>query len=79
MASERDGKKRGKGPAVAIVLVLVAIPLVVFGPLLAAFVEHALFRTGHVEAFFIRIGLHDELSLIYEPVIDFLQKLGSDF
>ena len=67
------------GPVAAIVLVVVAIPLVVFAPLFVAFAEHALFGTGHVEGFFIRIGLHDELSLIYEPVIDFLRNLGLDF
>lgn len=79
MASKRDGRKRGMGPLAAIVVVVAAIPLVVFAPLVAAFAEHALLGTGHVEDFFRRIGLHDELDLIYEPVIDFLKKLGLDF
>ena len=79
MASNSDGRKRGMGPVAAIVLVVVAIPLVVFAPLVGAFIERDLFGTGHIEGFFVRIGLHDELGSIYEPVIDFLERLGLDF
>ena len=78
MASERAGRKRAAGPVLAIVLVVVAIPLVVFAPLIVSYIEHVTFGTSRVEDFFTRIGLHDELSLIYEPVIDFLTRLGFD-
>jgi hypothetical protein len=75
MVSQSDGRKGGMGPAAAVVLVALAIPLLVFAPLIAAIVEHVTFGTDHVEDFLRRIGLHDELGLIYEPVIDFLFKL----
>ena len=78
MAPERDGRKRGAGPVLAIVLVVAAIPLVVFAPLIVSYIEHVTVGTSRVEDFFTRIGLHDELSLVYEPVIDFLTWLGLD-
>jgi hypothetical protein len=79
MASPDDGKKRAAGPALAVLAVVLAIPLVIFLPLFLAGIEQACFGTHHVENFFHEIGLHGVLDAIYDPVIDFLRNVGIGF
>jgi len=74
MTTPPDGRKRFAGPVLAVLLAL-AVPLLVFLPLLLALIEHTLFGSRHVEEFFQEIGLHDELDAIYDPVVDFLRSL----
>ena len=74
MATPSDGKKRSAGPVLA-VLLLLAVPLAVFLPLLLALIESLLFGSHHVEQFFQEIGLHDELDAIYDPIVTFLRNL----
>ena len=74
MATPSDSRKRSAGPVLAVLFVL-AVPLTVFLPLLLALIESLLFGSGHVEQFFVEIGLHDELDAIYDPVISFLGSL----
>ena len=74
MTTPSDGRKRSAGPVLA-VLLLLALPLSVFLPLVLALIEYALFGSHHVEQFFREIGLHDELDEIYDPVIDFIRSL----
>ena len=57
------------------VLLLLAVPLAVFLPLLLALIESLLFGSHHVEQFFQEIGLHDELDAIYDPIVTFLRNL----
>lgn len=69
-----QGEKRLIGPAGAMMLVagIVFLLLLPFLPLLLAAVENLTMGTNHVEEFCRQIGIHDELSVIYEPVIEFL-------
>ena len=53
--------------------IVVLFLLTPFIPLLLAFAESLSFGTNIVEGFCKRIGVHDELSLLYEPVIKFLR------
>lgn len=59
----------------AAVAVVLAVPLTVFLPLILAGVEHVLFGTHEVEDFCREIGVHDELCVIYEPVVDLFRNL----
>lgn len=56
-----------KGSAV---LLLFLLP---FLPLLLALAEHLTAGTAHVEQFFIRIGIHDELDVLYQPLLRFFR------
>lgn len=76
MASATDGRKRAAGPALAVLVAVLAIPVIVFAPLVLALAEHLLFGTDYVEGFFRWVGLHDALDAIYTPVIDFFRNLG---
>lgn len=54
------------------VSILFAI-LLLFAPLLASLIEHSWFHTNRVEEFFRQIGLHDLLSNIYRPLVEWLR------
>jgi hypothetical protein len=75
MAPPSDGRRRFLLPVLAGVVVVLGVPLTVFLPLILAGVEHVLFGTHEVEEFFRKIGVHDELSAIYEPVVDLFRHL----
>jgi hypothetical protein len=62
---EQEPTTKASGYAVA-VLLFVGVIVLPFLPLLCAVVEGALFGTRRVEDFFSWIGLHDELSWLYE-------------
>lgn len=48
---------------------LFIILLLPFLPLILAFVEQFVLGTDHVEGLCREVGIHDELSFIYEPII----------
>ena len=71
-ADETSERSSRSGMAVVVVfLVVLGLPLLLFLPLILAVTENSLFGTREVEGFFERVGLHDELGKIYEPLIDF--------
>ena len=47
--------------------------LVLFGPLLIAYAEYKTTGTDHVEELFKKVGIHEAMTEIYEPIIDFMK------
>ena len=67
---EQEHRFRGLIARSGAVIFLILIP---FLPLLLSFVEHSTLKSNHVESFCRTIGIHDELGILYEPVIDLLR------
>ncbi len=65
---------RSRAAPIAVVVILVVVPLVIFGPLLAALFEERVFHTHHVEEFCRQIGIYDEPGAIYQPMIEFFEQ-----
>ena len=61
----------GIGVAVCVLTLPFLMVGVVFLPLGLAGLENATLGSHRVEDFFRDVGLHDELSLVYDPVFDF--------
>jgi hypothetical protein len=57
---------------IARVSIVVFFLLTPFIPLLLALLENLSFGTNKVEGFCKQIGIHDELSILYDPVVKFL-------
>ena len=54
-------------------LAVAVLPFIVlFGPLAIAYVEYNFLGTSLVEDWFMEVGLHDQMSRIYDPIIDLL-------
>ena len=70
--AERTDSSGGMMAVVAVLIVLFLLILLPFVPLLLAMAEALLFGTRQVENFCEQIGIHDELGMLYEPVIEFL-------
>lgn len=73
MRSERKDRDTASSYGVAVVLALLivfAVLMLPFMPLLMALCEGTLFGTRRVEEFCERIGIHDELSTLYEAVFN---------
>lgn len=58
----------------SIILAVLAIPVLLFAPLVIHMVEWGFFDTDYTYRFFDSIGLADELDKVYEPVMEFLFK-----
>lgn len=69
-----DDEKPGR-LAIARLGLVVLVLLTPFLPLIISFAEGIAFKTNRVEGFFKHIGIHDELSLLYEPVVNFLKGI----
>ena len=74
MLDGESRSERSSGWRVLLVSIVLAVVLF-FLPLTAAYVEYKAAGTSHVENAFRQMGVHDELSAIYEPVI---RVLGLD-
>lgn len=69
----QESKTTAVGALTLSFLILLVSILLVFTPLILALVEHALWRTHHVEQFVRSIGIHDILSKIYDPVLPLIR------
>ncbi len=49
--------------------------VLIFAPLFLSLFEYFVFNTTHVEDFFKRTGLHDELGRIYTPIVDMIRAM----
>ncbi|MGH7128714.1 MAG: hypothetical protein ACREIV_09095 [Planctomycetaceae bacterium] len=67
--------RKGINWPIAILSVVITTLLVLHLPLLSALVEYTLFGTSHVEDYCRRMGIHDELGDLYEPIVTFAQDL----
>lgn len=63
--AEEDTKDSNK---TAWIIFLLSIPVLLFAPLLASFLENTLFGTDYVYHFFDKIGLAHRLDIIYDPI-----------
>lgn len=67
------GQREGRGYAAAVVLALMGVVSLIalpFVPLLLAGIEGLTFGTRRVEDFCEQIGIHDELSALYQTVFE---------
>jgi hypothetical protein len=77
--AERDGnpgEHEGRGYAAAVLLAIMAILTLIalpFVPLLLALLEGATLGTRRVEDFCTQIGIHDELTALYQTVLPFIK------
>lgn len=73
MSDEDLNDRAGTGHAVAwAVVALIVLPFV---PLLLSLSESLLFHTTHVEDACRKLGIHDALSKLYNPLFSLLSKL----
>jgi hypothetical protein len=73
--SDRPASGSSHGFATLLVAIVGGLVVAVFLPLILAILESLIFHSNHVEGFFEKIGLHDELSAIYDPLFKFISKL----
>jgi len=69
-----DAERRGYAVvAVLGVLLVLGLILLPFVPLVLSLIETTTTGTRHVEEFFEKVGLHDELSALYRAVFFFIK------
>jgi len=72
--SDAQKANRGSAPVTIIVLLVIAgLIFLAFLPLFLSGLEDLTFGTNRVEDLCTRMGIHDELSALYEPVLRLLK------
>ena len=70
-----DDTKEERGSAHPAAWVAAGVVVLPFVPLVLAGLEFMIFRTMHVENFCRKIGIHEALDKIYDPIFTFVRKV----
>ena len=70
MTEERSESREGVAP---FVWVVIGVPVLLFLPLGIAAGEHFVLGSDHFEQFLIRVGVHEILGRLYQPILSFFQ------
>ncbi|WP_146507217.1 hypothetical protein [Thalassoglobus neptunius] len=59
----------------AIIAAILFLLLALFLPLIISGIEHFCFQSGHFEDLLRRLGVHDELGMLYQPVLKWVFRI----